>query len=420
MVDLISVADRQLLQAHHVSIEIDEKDHCGVIIFNDRRLKVTFLTRPSGKNIDWESKQLEDDQMKKTASKVAAMMLKKKDELLKTQEEQSIGLTIHQKGFTDLNTEELIAHEDVNQQKNTRPDYDALMEYLATLDDKEVIKKKETSDEMITEVHEATDETHEAFNDNIDDLIDDDNPDSLSDNPDSLSDNEEPVNIGVTEEKRSNSHNLEEKDESPIEQQVLVLKPKRPLKLAFEKSSVSTKKKLRPSRRQLERESLSKISEEDDDNVEENRAGKKRRTRLNPVNAVSVIAGSSKDLMNPNREVVPPLPSSYAKSDVSSLFPAEFFDKGPVDIRKSGKNLAQMHQYQQTARACGLTYGNNFGLRERVSKTPDYGFPNSAFAKGFSRPATAPFFRTKLKKTEAEQGTPPLTSTVTAEQMLQL
>src|SRR4029077_15706512 len=136
---LILPADQTLLNQHQVQIEIDTVDKCGVIIFKDHRYKVTLLIRSVGEeDADWESKDLETEQMKQTASKVAVILLKK--ELLQTQQATILDLQIHKPGITNLTNKQLIKHEDTDLTKNTRPDYDALMQYLADLDDQEIIE----------------------------------------------------------------------------------------------------------------------------------------------------------------------------------------------------------------------------------------------------------------------------------------
>lgn len=147
----ISSVDQTLLNQYQVKVEVDANDASGVIIFQDRRFKVNLVTRPSGKNdADWQTKKLEENQMKETASKVAVMLLKK--ELLQGgKQEQPLRLQIHAPGFTNLNNKSLIAtHKDNDPQKDTNKDYTDLMHYLANINNQEIVD--DVDDEEVVDV----------------------------------------------------------------------------------------------------------------------------------------------------------------------------------------------------------------------------------------------------------------------------
>jgi hypothetical protein len=137
---LISSADRCLLDQYQVKIEVDAVNACGIIIFQGRHFKVTLLTRPSGKDdAEWQIQELEENQMKETASKVAVMLLKK--ELLQEQKAQPLEVQIHAQGFANLSDNKLMtSHKDNDAKKDTRKDYQDLMKYLASIGDQEIIE----------------------------------------------------------------------------------------------------------------------------------------------------------------------------------------------------------------------------------------------------------------------------------------
>jgi DNA repair exonuclease SbcCD ATPase subunit len=108
---LLKSDDLSLLNTYPVGIEIDSNTRSGIFIFNNRRFKVQILTR-SGDN--WQTKQLEEEQMRNTAQKVAVMLLKKN--LL-----QSVPQASRLK---------MLGHDDSNQTKDTRADYDQIVNYL--------------------------------------------------------------------------------------------------------------------------------------------------------------------------------------------------------------------------------------------------------------------------------------------------
>ena len=122
---LLKSDDLSLLNTYPVGIEIDSNTRSGIFIFNNRRFKVQILTR-SGDN--WQTKQLEEEQMRNTAQKVAVMLLKKN--LLQSVPQASrLNIRINREGFKSGN-EEMLGHDDSNQTKDTRADYDQIVNYL--------------------------------------------------------------------------------------------------------------------------------------------------------------------------------------------------------------------------------------------------------------------------------------------------
>ncbi len=127
---LLSAADVNLLNDHHVQIEIDVDTGYGLIILQNRRLKVSILnSQPADPALpQWQAIQLGEHQMRETAGKVAVMLLKK--ELLQGEQAQPLNFSIDQPGITRLADQMQIAHEDPVEEKNTRPDFNALIAYL--------------------------------------------------------------------------------------------------------------------------------------------------------------------------------------------------------------------------------------------------------------------------------------------------
>ncbi len=156
MSPLISATDLALITQHQVTIEIDVADASGIIMIQERRFKVTLLTRPSGTDdAAWQTKQLEKNQMQATASKVAVMLLKK--ELLQGQQSQPLNIQIDASGFNNLSNNTLIAtHENDEIQKNTKQDYNDLMQYLDNNINDEEGDDQEEELEAKLEVHEET------------------------------------------------------------------------------------------------------------------------------------------------------------------------------------------------------------------------------------------------------------------------
>lgn len=134
----ISPADQHFLSQHKVTIDVQTEQPYGTIIFNARRYHVKLLTRPSGASPEsWSPRKLQEDQMQYTAAKVAVMLVKKS--LLQQQPERRLEIQIHQRGFTDLTQRPspLITHESEDDKKNTRRDYDELMDRLANVYEQE-------------------------------------------------------------------------------------------------------------------------------------------------------------------------------------------------------------------------------------------------------------------------------------------
>lgn len=121
------ITDSEILSLHHVKIEIDVNNKQGVIILGNRRLTVSVLKEE-------KAITLEERLLRETAEKVAIILCKK--ELLKNHS-QPFYCTINQQGITTSNG--LITHEDQNQQKNTRLDYENLISFIPLL----YIKKRE-------------------------------------------------------------------------------------------------------------------------------------------------------------------------------------------------------------------------------------------------------------------------------------
>lgn len=128
---LISKADQALLASHHVQIDIQDK--CGLMTIQGRQYSITLLT-PSGDGkihpLTYQPKELTKEQMMNTASKVAIILLKK--ELLQNVSSEPLSFEIYQQGIKTADTlsEKIIDHEDPEIEKNTRLDYNALMDYL--------------------------------------------------------------------------------------------------------------------------------------------------------------------------------------------------------------------------------------------------------------------------------------------------
>lgn len=122
-------ADQDLLIQRNVHIEIDQTNPAsptGVIIFDQRRFKVSVLNQPRVGEVIATT----EEQMRITASKVAVMLLKK-DLLQQQPQAQLLDLKINRQGMTLQNDHNrLIQHTDADENKNTQPDYDALADYL--------------------------------------------------------------------------------------------------------------------------------------------------------------------------------------------------------------------------------------------------------------------------------------------------
>lgn len=163
MQPLVSAADRQLLLNYNIQIDVDVGNKNGIIIYKDRRFKVSLLNRKSGEaDAQWETLELKEEQLRETANKVAVMLLKK--ELLQTDQDEPLHLKINQPGITCLSDhDKLIKHEDAEETKNTRPDYDALISYL-------------------TQPEKIGDEVQDFENDLYDELLDDKLKDQIEDN----------------------------------------------------------------------------------------------------------------------------------------------------------------------------------------------------------------------------------------------
>lgn len=130
MQPLISESDRTLLTQHQVNIELDQEGKFGIIVLPNRRLKVSLLTKAVQEGSDWKAMALKTEQLKDTASKIAVMLLKK--ELIANQPpETRLSFKINHEGITRLTDNHLVKHEDAEEKKNTRADYDALTTYLS-------------------------------------------------------------------------------------------------------------------------------------------------------------------------------------------------------------------------------------------------------------------------------------------------
>lgn len=126
---LISPLDRQLLQQHHVEIDIDAKTQCGIITFDNRRLTVSLLTRKIGNDNHWKPMDLEEEQMKETAGKVAVMLLKK--ELLQSKAPEPLNFKINYAGIAFPAKYQFVKHDDsVHKDHDTRKDYEGLRSYV--------------------------------------------------------------------------------------------------------------------------------------------------------------------------------------------------------------------------------------------------------------------------------------------------
>jgi hypothetical protein len=133
MQPLISATDQSLLSQYQIRIEVDQTDKFGVIIFENRRFKIKLLERTETKS--WQSIELQNNQAQDVAQKVAVMLLKK--ELLKAPSIPStapLNFKIERTGITRLALNQIgstfISHEDRQNSKNTREDYNSLISYL--------------------------------------------------------------------------------------------------------------------------------------------------------------------------------------------------------------------------------------------------------------------------------------------------
>lgn len=128
----ITKTDHKLLRDHNVQIDVDAKDKCGLISIHDQHYKITLLTLTNGDAPTWQTKQLDKEHMKNTAKKVAVMLLKK--ELLQQSTTGALAeCRIHDNGITTYSPDQTtIKHYNKDRTKNTRQDYDALMNYLFT------------------------------------------------------------------------------------------------------------------------------------------------------------------------------------------------------------------------------------------------------------------------------------------------
>jgi hypothetical protein len=170
MQPLVSATDIQLLNDNKIEVIVEDK--CGIIIHEGRRFKVNILNR-TALDASWQSMELNEEQMKATARKVAVILLKK-ELIQKKQEEQPLKFKINQPGITCLPDHTLIQHENDITEKNTRGDYDSLVSYLkieqnaAVLDDDldddldledddeddDIKEEEDTSADLIFEVNE--------------------------------------------------------------------------------------------------------------------------------------------------------------------------------------------------------------------------------------------------------------------------
>lgn len=167
---LISKADQALLASHHVQIDIQDK--CGLMTIQGRQYSITLLT-PTGDGkihpLTYQPKELTKEQMMNTASKVAIILLKK--ELLQNVSSEPLSFEIYQQGIKTADTlsEKIIDHEDPEVEKNTRLDYNALMDYLAPsrhvgteelMDEKDAIDENTVSEkDAISEDEASVDKT---------------------------------------------------------------------------------------------------------------------------------------------------------------------------------------------------------------------------------------------------------------------
>lgn len=171
---LISNADRNLLKAHDVKIDVNAGDHCGLITIQGQQYKVTLLTLAKGDEPTWETKKLDKTHMKNTAKKIAVILLKK--ELLQATVQSEF--SIHNKGITTYtqDNEITVKHYNKDRNKNTRPDYDALMQYLSpcvcdTLDD-----TTQESVSVNSGLDDGSDVEDYLNRENIDDEVEQKNP----------------------------------------------------------------------------------------------------------------------------------------------------------------------------------------------------------------------------------------------------
>jgi len=123
---ILSPLDRQLLDQHQVQIAIDHDTQCGIIIFDNRRLTVSLLSRKREKGSDWKSFDLEENEMKETAGKVAVMLLKK--EFLQSKPPEPLNFKINHVGIAFTSKHQFIKH--ALGKENTLGDFNALASYL--------------------------------------------------------------------------------------------------------------------------------------------------------------------------------------------------------------------------------------------------------------------------------------------------
>ncbi|MFI0434934.1 MAG: hypothetical protein ACH350_04295 [Parachlamydiaceae bacterium] len=128
---LISNEDRNLLATHQVFIAIDTENQKGLITIQNREFRVTVLRHPiegQGGTSSSDHNNLSVQKMEETAAKVAVILLKK--ELLQRPLEG--GFTIDNQGITATHSSaDFCPHEDTEELKNTRPDFNALTNYLS-------------------------------------------------------------------------------------------------------------------------------------------------------------------------------------------------------------------------------------------------------------------------------------------------
>jgi hypothetical protein len=129
MQPLISESDRTLLAQHQVRIELDDEQKFGMIVLPNRRLKVSLL-KGVQEGADGKAMTLNAEQLKETAAKIAVMLLKKELIAANPPQETRLNFKINQEGITRLTDNFLFKHEDQDEKKNTRADYNALTIYL--------------------------------------------------------------------------------------------------------------------------------------------------------------------------------------------------------------------------------------------------------------------------------------------------
>lgn len=135
---LISKADQALLASHQVQIDVQGK--CGLMTIQGRKYTITLLTpNPTTEANNYPSSpdpiELSKEQMINTASKIAIILLKK-ELLQKVSPDALSSFKIDGQGIktVDAHSEKEIKHEDAEIEKDTRIDYNALMDYLAASD----------------------------------------------------------------------------------------------------------------------------------------------------------------------------------------------------------------------------------------------------------------------------------------------